>query len=166
MNNLDYKTKVWLVEDDKMFAMFLVKKLFEGSLWDVREFNSGIDCLNELNEKPDIIILDYHLPDMSGAEIFEKIKIVSPDTRVIFLSGQTEIGVAIDLYKMGAFDYIEKSNDSVELVKNSVQRGLDDINLRKDVLSLKWQVSKLKLLIGLLGVSLGVLTVKIIMELF
>ena len=141
MKNYQFTNKVWLVEDDEMYALLLGKQLFERSFWEVEKFDNGQKCIDQLKDKPNVVVLDYNLPDMNGLAVFEKIKSHSPNTRVIFLSAQKEIDKAIEVYKMGAFDYIVKTKESADLVENSIKRAIEEINLNNDVISLKLKVN-------------------------
>jgi DNA-binding NtrC family response regulator len=56
----------------------------------------------------DAAILDLRMPGMTGIEVLEQIKLVSPDTEVVILTGHASVETAIDAVRLGAFDYITK----------------------------------------------------------
>src|SRR6476646_10579155 len=56
----------------------------------------------------DAAILDLRMPGLTGIEVLEQIKQVSPDTEVVIMTGHASIETAIDAVRLGAFDYITK----------------------------------------------------------
>lgn len=102
--------KVAILEDDELFTLKLKKEL-EKLLptYSVNSFGKGVDFLQYCQENsPQILLLDFHLPDYSGFEILDIVKYVFPKTKVIIMSGQNDSVVAIDLFQMGISGYIVK----------------------------------------------------------
>src|SRR5207244_10400469 len=62
----------------------------------------------------DAAILDLRMPGLTGIEVLEQIKQVSPDTEVIIMTGHASVETAIDAVRLGAFDYITKPCRSEE----------------------------------------------------
>src|SRR6185436_8493837 len=56
----------------------------------------------------DAAILDLRMPGLTGIEVLEQIKQVSPDTEVVIMTGHASMETAIDAVRLGAFDYITK----------------------------------------------------------
>ncbi len=56
----------------------------------------------------DAAILDLRMPGLSGIEVLEQIKQVSPETEVVIMTGHASIETAIEAVRLGAFDYITK----------------------------------------------------------
>jgi DNA-binding NtrC family response regulator len=80
----------------------------------VETYPTGELCVKNLEHKPDVIILDYHLDGidknaMNGMQTLDKIKKHNPDIPVIMLSSQDKIEVAINCMHHKAFDYVVKS---------------------------------------------------------
>src|ERR1051326_711509 len=99
--------KVFLVDDDKVFSTALsyqLEKMFKSGTM-VRSFSTGEECLTQLEHtRPNILILDYFLnssyPDaMNGLQVLDKVIKVSPETKVIMLSAQDKMEVAVDTIK-------------------------------------------------------------------
>src|SRR5690606_29266342 len=110
--------------------------------YDIESFTTGKDCLDNLNKAPDLITLDYRLPDIKGLEMLKKIKAESEDIQVILISEQSEIEVVVELLKYGAYDYIVKSNDIRERLLNTVQNIRKGERLKREVISLRSEVKK------------------------
>ena len=124
--------KFFVVDDDKMFSHFLKKELEKLGVEDVKLFAYGIDCINNIEEEPDIILLDYNLNYMNGGEVLCKIMRHNPDIAVIVISDQNKISVAVDIIKQGAFDYLVKSDDLVDGLKTSINKFIKLRNLLID----------------------------------
>ena len=102
-----------IVEDNILTAKVVMKRLELNGYTDVEHFDNGMDCLLQVYEKrtPDVVIMDYHLGLVNGVEIMQKIKAYKPELRVILMSGQSEINVAVESIKKGAREYIRKDVD-------------------------------------------------------
>lgn len=103
--------KIFVVEDDPWYSKLLVHTLSLNPDHEVKAFADGKSLLAALKENPDLITLDFRLPDYSGAEIFDKIKAHNPETAVIIISEQQDIETAVDFLKKGAYDYLTKNED-------------------------------------------------------
>ena len=80
--------------------------------YDIKLFQTGKECLEKLYLKPDIICLDFGLPDISGDMLLKKILQVNNTIAVIMISGQEDIEVAVNCLKAGAKDYLVKNNNT------------------------------------------------------
>ncbi|MDO8930695.1 MAG: response regulator, partial [Bacteroidota bacterium] len=58
--------KIFVVEDDEWYNRLLVHTLSLNPDYEIQSFANGKDCLANLHQEPDIITLDYRLPDMKG----------------------------------------------------------------------------------------------------
>lgn len=106
------KYRIMTVEDNEIFAMILDWNLKEDLDYMLTNVTSGEECIEQLDEwKPDMIIMDYMLPGLNGLDILKKIKKIKPKIKVIILSSQTNVQVAVDLINAGAEQYIEKNKD-------------------------------------------------------
>ena len=136
------KFVIFIVEDNEWYLELLSHNLSLNPDYTVRKFVNAADYLNELHEKPDVVTLDYFLPDMEGAELLKKTKEISPDTEVIVISEQENIQVAVDLLKNGAYDYIVKSSDIRNRLMNTVRNIREKATLRSRIDTLQREVGK------------------------
>jgi DNA-binding NtrC family response regulator len=134
--------KIFVVEDDEWYSKLLVHNLSLNPDYEIESFTNGKDCLANLHKNPDVITLDYRLPDMQGLEILKNIKAENEEIQVILISEQDEIEVVVELLKYGAYDYIVKSNDIRERLLNTVQNIRNGISMKREIVSLRGEVKK------------------------
>jgi DNA-binding NtrC family response regulator len=138
----DQTIRIFVVEDDPVYQR-LVKFVVElDSEHEVHLFDTGADCLANLSLKPDIISLDYSLPDMTGEEVLQKIKAFDPEIGVIILSGQQDISTAVKLLREGAYDYLIKDAETKERLRNALSNIKNQIGLRREVDTLKAELEE------------------------
>lgn len=134
--------RIFVVEDDEWYNRLLVHNLSLNPDYEIESFTTGKDCLDSLYKSPDVITLDYRLPDIKGLEMLKKIKAENEDIQVILISEQSEIEVVVELLKFGAYDYIVKSDDIRERLLNTVQNIRKGVRLKREVISLRSEVKK------------------------
>ena len=134
--------KIFVVEDSEWYNKLLVYTLSLNPDYEVKSFFNGADFLESIHEAPDIVTLDYRLPDMTGLELLKKIRQVNNDAQVILISEQSDINMVVTLLKMGAADYITKSEDIKERLLNTVKNIRDGIGLKRELSSLRKEIQK------------------------
>jgi two-component system, chemotaxis family, chemotaxis protein CheY len=115
------KKKIFVIEDNKTEGMLL--KLCLGSLKNVsiKNFTLGHDLINELGDKPDIIIVDMMLPDISGEELVMKIKEAIPESEIVVVSAQKDIDLIARMQELGIFNYLVKSEACMEYLQKTLE---------------------------------------------
>jgi len=134
--------KIFVVEDDEWYSRLLVHTLSLNPDYEIQSFGTGKDCLDNLHQEPDIITLDYRLPDMKGLEVLKQIKEINEDIQIILISEQIDIEVVVTLLQHGAYDYIVKSKDIRERLLNTVNNIRQGSNLKKEIVNLRQEVKK------------------------
>ncbi|MHC1708450.1 MAG: sigma-54-dependent transcriptional regulator [Bacteroidales bacterium] len=132
--------KVFIVEDDIAFGEMLSYLISAHPDYEVKLFTNGKDFLDNLSLNPDIISLDYSLPDISGMKVLRKIKEYDPEVPVIVISGQEDIGIAINLLKEGVYDYIVKDHDIKDRLWKALTHLKENIFLKKEIRVLKEEI--------------------------
>ncbi len=144
--------KIFIIEDDKIFAKRLHYELSLNPDFEIHVFNDGKSALKKLHLDPDMVTLDYHLPDCSGDEILSKLIAHRANLPVLIISSQQDVLVAIDLLKSGAYDYIVKTDDILKRLRKVVINVRETILLKRRVLLLEQELSEKfvfsKLIIG------------------
>src|SRR6188508_2861181 len=93
--------KIFIVEDDEWYGKMLEYTFKLNPDDQVIRYSSGKEFLKRLDEQPDVVTLDFHLPDSDGAELLKKVKSFNPDIEVIIISEQSSIETAVELLKEG-----------------------------------------------------------------
>ncbi len=114
---------IHIVDDDEAIRDALVFLLATRGL-DAQTWDSGEAFLDaQPLEECDAIILDVRMGNMSGPEVFERLRTMGITTPVIFLTGHADVPVAVRTLKAGAFDFVEKpfsDNQIVDLVEKAI----------------------------------------------
>lgn len=134
--------KIFVVEDDPAYSKFLKYVLELNPDYEIEFFTTGKACLNNLHKNPVVITLDYSLPDMPGEKVLAQIKAHDPDISVIVISAQEKIGTAVELLKLGAFDYITKDHETKDRVLTSISHARNKSMLVKEIDFLKKEISE------------------------
>jgi DNA-binding NtrC family response regulator len=134
--------KIYIVEDDPWYGELLKYHLSLNEDYEVHLFSSAKDCLANLYKKPQVVCIDFGLPDMSGDRLLQQILHTNPHTAVVVISGQEMISVAVNLLKSGARDYIMKDDNTTELLWNSILKIRENAVLRHEVEELKEQLEQ------------------------
>jgi two-component system nitrogen regulation response regulator GlnG len=75
-------------------------------------------------QHPDVIVLDIHLPDMTGLEMLRRLREVDARSLVIFVTGKSTTDTAIEAMKLGAYEYLLKPVE-LSTLRQVVQRAMD-----------------------------------------
>ena len=139
------KIKLFLVDDDALFLKLLEIEFLQFSDYVVETYATGEQCIENLDHKPDIIILDYYLNSVNknainGIETLVKIKANNVDTPVIMLSAQDKIEVAISCMHHKAYDYVVKSETAFIRLQKIIPTIFQYKKIEKE---LNWYMSRM-----------------------
>jgi len=134
--------KIFIVEDDPWYGEILEYHLSLNPDYSITRFTNGKDCLASLYKKPDLITIDFSLPDYTGDKLYQKIKETDESVPVIVVSGQDEIAVAVNLLKMGVADYLIKDDNTKDILWNAVNKIKETGKLKKEVAHLKEELGQ------------------------
>lgn len=151
------EVKIFIVDDDKMQSELLKDSLLKHNNYSIKVFHTGEECLKHLDEKPEIIFLDYTLSSedknaKNGTEILRAIKRSDSNSEVVMFTGQEKIEIAIDTLTHGAFDYIIKNESAFHRAEIAAKNILKKHKLEKEN-------SFYKKLLTIILVIIGILTV-------
>ncbi|MGL3000560.1 response regulator [Flavobacterium sp. RSSB_23] len=139
------KIRLFLVDDDIIFLKMLEIQFQHHGDFDIETFETGELCLQNLDKKPDVIILDFHLDGitksaMNGLETLDKIKNSNPNIPVIMLSSQDKIDVAVSCMHHKAFDYIVKSETAFLRLQKAIETIFKYQKMEKE---LNWYIDRM-----------------------
>jgi len=100
--------KILVIDDDRDICL-LLKRFLTKHNYEVAEVYAGKKALELMNSFiPDLVLCDFRLDDMDGTTLLVKIKELLPEVPVIIMTGYSDIKVAVEVMKLGAYDYIGK----------------------------------------------------------
>jgi DNA-binding NtrC family response regulator len=134
--------RIFIVEDDPWYGEILEYHLSLNPDYQVTRFTSGRELMANLHKNPDLVTIDFSLPDITGDRLFQKVREYNADIPVVIISGQEDIGVAVSLLKMGVTDYLTKDDNTKDLLWNSVIKIRETSKLRKEVDQLKEELGQ------------------------
>ncbi|UKT63645.1 sigma-54-dependent transcriptional regulator [Pedobacter mucosus] len=122
------KKKILIIDDEVNIGLLLSKFLTRND-FDVVSAITGNSALEKMtSQKFDLVLCDYRLEDTDGKEILIKIKEQYPSTGVIIITGYSDIKLAVELIKLGAYDYITKPLYPDEIL-NTINKALESQNV-------------------------------------
>src|SRR5690242_10722959 len=114
-----------LVIDDETSILHAFRRAFndpDDVLLTASSATEGLELVSR--DRPDVIVLDLNLPDMSGLDVYDRIRRTDARIPVIFITGQGTTETAIEAMKQGAFDYLTKPLELAR-VRELVERAAD-----------------------------------------
>ena len=105
-----------LIVDDEPNVRYSLEKYLRSETLDVICAASGKEAIEKTRaQHPDAVVLDVRLPDMSGLEVFDRIRHIDPRLPVVIITAHATTEIAIEAMKRGAFEYLLKPVDLHQL---------------------------------------------------
>jgi len=131
---------IFIVEDDPWYGQLLHYHLSLNPTDQVHLWTSGQECLQHMHLQPDVVTIDFSLPDVSGDKLLLQLKQRWPEVPVVVISAQNKIATAVQLLKLGAADYLVKDDNTKDLLWNTIQKLRVTTDLRAQVKRLESQL--------------------------
>ena len=124
MNPAD--VKIIIVDDSDFSRSIISKMLTEDGFQVIGEASSAESALSMIKEKkPDIVIVDIVMPNVSGLELTEKLNQTAPNVSVIMISSLSQEHIVLDAISAGASDFIAKPIQKQQLI-DSVEKIMSE----------------------------------------
>ncbi|MFQ6673346.1 MAG: sigma-54-dependent transcriptional regulator [Fidelibacterota bacterium] len=131
-----------LVADDDRNIQFAFRKTFEKDGFEVITAANGREALDTLErEEPALVFMDIAMPQMTGLEALEEMKLKGIDIPAIVITGYGTMHTAVKAVQLGAYEYITKPLD-VDKLRVVVYRALEMVRLREEVKDLQARLRK------------------------
>ena len=128
---------VFVVDDDVTICVALSRLIRTAGLH-VETFGTAAECLNDDRLKDaDCLVLDVHLPDLSGLELQEKLTELGLELPIVFITGRGDIPMSVRAMKAGALEFLTKPFDNQQLL-DAIEQGIarcQSIRLNEEKLS-------------------------------
>jgi DNA-binding NtrC family response regulator len=111
----DHKPLILIIDDEPAICRNCVKILSKMD-YDVRYALSGHEALKMVEDTVfDVVVTDLKMSNVGGMEVLRRLKASFPETMIIVITGYASVSSAVEVMKMGAFDYLPKPFTPVEL---------------------------------------------------
>lgn len=134
--------KIFVLDDEPWYGTMIQHSLALNPDYQVERFEHALDLLAQLYQKPDVITVDFAMPEINGQETMKRIQAQMPDVPIIIISGQEDIQTATGLLKEGAFDYLVKDEETTKRLANTLQHIREIKILKQQLEGLKEEVVK------------------------
>jgi DNA-binding NtrC family response regulator len=142
---------IWVVDDDPAIRELLSFIVTEAG-YDVDAFASGAEVLANSGTVPCAVLLDLMMPEIDGVEVLKEISRRHPKLPVIMITADNDVQHAVEVTKLGAYDYLVKPVDKERLL-TTLSRALSHGSLEKEVERLKGELSDRYQLRNIVGSS-------------
>src|ERR671921_1690313 len=119
-----------LIIDDDMDMCALLSRFLQRNGFETDAAHTGQKGIAKFNEqKFDIVLCDFRLGDKDGRDVLQEIKSINPHVIVIIITGYSDIKTAVDVIKLGAFDYITKPlvpDEVINVIEKALAKPADD----------------------------------------
>ena len=109
------KAMIWVVDDDPAIRELLSFIVGEAG-YEVDAFASGAEVLANSGAIPDAVLLDLMMPEIDGVEVLKEINRRHPKLPVIMVTADNDVRRAVEVTKLGAYDYLVKPIDQERLL--------------------------------------------------
>jgi len=134
--------KIYIIEDDPWYGEVLEYHLSLNPDYAIVRYSTAKECLANLYKQPDLITMDFSLPDMTGDKLYGKIREHDSTVPVIAISAQEDVAIAVGLLKMGVTDYLVKDENTKDVLWNSIIKIRETQHLRQQVTQLREELGQ------------------------
>ena len=116
--------EVFVVDDDIAFCVAL-SRLIRAAGYRVQTFGAATELLESDHLKDaHCLVLDVHLPDLTGLELQQRIAELKIDLPIVFITGRGDIPMSVRAMKAGALEFLQKPFDDEALIE-AIRQGID-----------------------------------------
>jgi two-component system response regulator HydG len=121
--------KILVIDDDPDMCL-LLRRFLQRHQFEVADVTSGKKALLWLEtNKPQLILCDLRLEDMNGSDVLAKVKAIMPEVPFIIITGYSDVKTAVDVMKLGAYDYVTKPlfpDEILVTIKQALSEGSEN----------------------------------------
>ncbi len=131
--------RVLVVDDEEVIRLLIHDAL--STDFAIAMVDSAEDAAPYLvHHPPDVLLVDKNLPGMSGIDLLRQSKALRPESEVIVITGYASLGSSIEALRLGAYDYLIKPFDDIEIIVEKVRRAGEKKDMARERRELNEQV--------------------------
>ena len=123
---------VFFVDDDKLILNLLEYTFKSRDGIQVKTFFSGEECLDHMQLKPDLVVVDHMFMgtkgQMNGLQVVRKIREIDQDAIILVLSGQDDESIIADFIQSGAKQYISKDDYFIDTLIETIEAEVGSVS--------------------------------------
>ena len=124
--------RILIVDDSKYMVSFLAETALPALGYQPTVAMTGKEGLEQVAScDPDLILLDFNLPDMTGMDVVHQLAAAGNQTPVILMTAHGSEKVAVEAFRLGVRDYLTKPVE-LDQVAESIERALYEVRLKRD----------------------------------
>jgi putative nucleotidyltransferase with HDIG domain len=128
---VEFVAKVLVVDDDEAFGG-MIAEVLAGKGFEVARFSDPREAVARARVGDfNVAVVDLKMPHLTGIEVVEELRVTTPETQVIILTGQGDMASAIAGISQGVFAYLQKDEVRIDLVGHTVAGAADKASLRR-----------------------------------
>ncbi|MFY7965372.1 MAG: response regulator [Chitinophagaceae bacterium] len=113
---------IFIVDDDLFWSNILHQLLISIGYNNIKTYENGLDCVNNLSLSPKVIFLDYQMNGKNGLEVLKEINTQANNFKIIFCTAHEDLSVAMGAMQGGSFDYLLKNNATEKEIKSILEK--------------------------------------------
>lgn len=114
-----------IVADDDSLVCSAVVQILQMFGYRAVGVNGGWDLLNSVDESFDVVLLDIHMPDLSGFEAIEELNRRGYDIPIVLLTGSGSMADAVRAINMGVYDFLSKPIEDLDIFNVKIKRAVE-----------------------------------------
>ena len=123
---------VLVVDDEESFHRNISRYLSGYRRLTAYTGNQALEILGK--QHVDVVLLDLNLPDLNGLDVLDRIRFEREDVEVIMCTSHTEVRYAVDAMKRGAFDFLVKSFENYQALREHIERALERRRAKREAM--------------------------------
>ncbi len=126
------KYKILTIDDESYIRQSIRTYLedYDFTVFEAENGKKGIEVFDR--ESPDLVLLDLRMPEMDGLQVLEILREKAPDVPLVVASGTGNISAVVEALHLGAWDYILKPIEDLNVLYHSIQKCLKESQLTKE----------------------------------
>ena len=124
-DKLEKQPKVLVIEDEEFFRQMIADALTESGVVPLSATSMQLAELLDRNDDIGLVLTDLEMPDISGLEVLQQVKLLRPEIPVVVVSGHQDFYALREVLSGGALDYVGEPVSGKELL-SIVEKGLSE----------------------------------------